>query len=36
MQDLGLFIYFNLPPIAFTFFAFYIVVKYMYERGNND
>ena len=26
-------IYFNLPPIAFTVFVFYVFVKYTYEDG---
>ncbi len=36
MQDLGLIIYFNLPPIALTFFIVYVAVKYTYERKSND
>ena len=33
MNDIGMIIYFNLPPIVFTVFVFYSFVKYTYDNG---
>ena len=33
MNDIGMIIYLNLPPIVFTVFVFYAFVKYIYEDG---